>query len=166
MTGSRGAISPDARKASRRSMGGRMLISQAHAAALVRAAAGVAAVLATAAMADQRPPRPDVERLPVSVNSSRAQLLLGDRIFHGEAARGTCFQCHGWDGKGTATGNDLTNGSLNWGESFSQIKATILNNMKLAPGQDGDLTPADVDAVTAYVWALVHQERMEKQAAR
>ena len=38
--------------------------------------------------------------------------------------------------------------------------------MKLAPGQDGDLTPADVDAVTAYVWALVHQERMENQVAR
>lgn len=114
----------------------------------------------------QGKPRPDVDALPVSANATRAQLLLGDRIFHGEAARGTCFQCHGWDGKGTATGNDLTNGSLNWGESFAQIKATILNNMKLAPGQDGDLTPTDVDAVTAYVWALVHQERMNNQAAR
>lgn len=132
----------------------------------LRAAAGLTALLATAALAGERPPRPDVDALPISVNSSREQLLLGDRIFHGEAARGTCFQCHGWDGKGTATGNDLTNGSLNWGESFAQIKATILNNMKLAPGQDGDLTPADVDAVTAYVWALVHQERMEKQVAR
>lgn len=132
----------------------------------LRAAAGLTALLATAALAGERPPRPNVDALPISVNSSREQLLLGDRIFHGEAARGTCFQCHGWDGKGTATGNDLTNGSLNWGESFAQIKATILNNMKLAPGQDGDLTPADVDAVTAYVWALVHQERMEKQVAR
>ena len=110
--------------------------------------------------------RPDVEKLPVSANATREQLLLGDRIFHGEAAKGTCFQCHGWDGKGTATGNDLTNGSLNWGETFPMIKATILNNMKLAPGQDGELTPADVDAVTAYVWALVHQERMERQAGR
>lgn len=132
----------------------------------LRAAAGLTALLAAAALAGERPPRPNVDALPISVNSSREQLLLGDRIFHGEAARGTCFQCHGWDGKGTATGNDLTNGSLNWGESFAQIKATILNNMKLAPGQDGDLTPADVDAVTAYVWALVHQERMEKQVAR
>lgn len=121
---------------------------------------------ATAEDLSQGKPRPDVNSLPVSVNATREQLLLGDRIFHGEAARGTCFQCHGWDAKGTATGNDLTNGSLGWGESFSQIKATILNNMKLAPGQDGDLTPDDVHAVTAYVWALVHQERMEKQAAR
>lgn len=126
----------------------------------------LAAAPAHALEAAQGKPRPDVDALPVSVNASREQLLLGDRIFHGEAARGTCFQCHGWDGKGTATGNDLTNGSLNWGESFREIKATILNNMKLAPGQDGDLTPDDVHAVTAYVWALVHQERMDKQARR
>ncbi|HMN72369.1 MAG TPA: c-type cytochrome [Rhodoblastus sp.] len=135
---------------------------------ILRNAAVMASLLALApaAQAAERPPRPDVDALPVSANATRAQLLLGDRIFHGEAARGTCFQCHGWDGKGTATGNDLTNGSLNWGESFREIKATILNNMKLAPGQDGDLTPSDVDAVTAYVWALVHQERMDRQAAR
>ncbi|MFT4097630.1 MAG: hypothetical protein QM651_10940 [Rhodoblastus sp.] len=50
--------------------------------------------------------------------------------------------------------------------TFAQIKATILDNMKAAPGQDGDLTFAEVDAVTAYVWALAHQERMNKQAAR
>ena len=97
--------------------------------------------LAATAQAQERPPRPDVNALPVSANATRGQLLLGDKIFHGEAARGTCFNCHGWDGKGTATGNDLTNGSLNWGESFKEIKATILNNMKLVPGQDGDLTP-------------------------
>ena len=110
--------------------------------------------------------RPDIDSLPVSANASREQLVLGDKIFHGEAARGTCFQCHGWDGKGTARGNDLTNGSLNWGETFAMIRKTILNNMKLAPGQDGDLTLADGDSVTAYVWALVHRERMERQSSR
>lgn len=130
------------------------------------AAIALALLIPALSLADDAHPRPDIERLPVSANASREQLVLGDRIFHGEAAGGTCFRCHGWDAKGTATGNDLTNGSLNWGESFAQIKATILNNMKLAPGQDGDLTPADVDAVTAYVWALVHQERMNSQAAR
>lgn len=110
--------------------------------------------------------RADIDQLPVSANATREQLVLGDRIFHGEAARGTCFTRHGWDGKGTATGNDLTNGSLNWGESFAMIKKTIVNNMKLAPGQDGDLTEADVDAVTAYAWALVHRERMDRQCTR
>ena len=127
----------------------------------------VAALTALApAPAQADGPRPDVSKLPVSANATREQLLLGDRIFHGEAARGTCFRCHGWDGKGTAIGNDLTNGSLNWGETFAMIKATILNNMKLVPGQDGDLTAADVDAVNAYVWALVHQERMALQAPK
>ncbi len=110
--------------------------------------------------------RPDVDQLPVSVNTTGEQRILGDRIFQGEAARGACFKCHGWDGKGTATGNDLTNGSLNWGESFAMIKKTIVNNMKPAPGQDGDLTEADVDAATAYVWALDHRERMERQSRR
>lgn len=110
--------------------------------------------------------RPDVSKLAVSANATREQLLLGERIFHGEAANGKCFQCHGHDAKGTTTGNDLTNGALGWGKSFKEIKATILHNMELSPGQDGDLTPDDVHAVVAYVWALVHQERMERQATR
>jgi mono/diheme cytochrome c family protein len=28
--------------------------------------------------------------------------------------------------------------------------------MKAAPNMDGQLTPADVDAVAAYVWAISH----------
>src|SRR5687767_869813 len=31
-----------------------------------------------------------------------AQLALGDSIFHGRAAGGSCFTCHGMDAKGTA----------------------------------------------------------------
>ncbi|MDE2578605.1 MAG: c-type cytochrome [Hyphomicrobiales bacterium] len=116
--------------------------------------------------ADEARPRPDVGRLPISANATAEEVALGDRIFHGEAAGGTCFQCHGWDAKGTTNGNDLTVGSLGWGESFSEIKATIKHNMAVAPGQDGDLTPADVHAVTAYVWGLVHQERIARQAQR
>ena len=137
------------------------MISRAAIAAIV-----FAIFFPVAGKADDGRPRPDVNELPVSVNATREQLLLGDRIFHGEAARGTCFRCHGSDGKGTALGNDLTNGSLNWGETFAMIKATIEHNMRMAPGQDGDLTPDDVHAVTAYVWALVHQERMRNQAGR
>ena len=29
-----------------------------------------------------------------------------------------------------------------------------MHNMAVAPGMDGDLKPADVDAVAAYTWAL------------
>jgi hypothetical protein len=34
------------------------------------------------------------------------------------------------------------------------IRRTVLHNMTMAPGMDGDLKPADVDAVAAYIWAL------------
>ena len=45
------------------------------------------------------------------------------------------------------------------------IKKTIVNNMKPAPGQDGDLTEADVDAATAYVWALDHRRESFQEFA-
>lgn len=68
-------------------------------------------------------------------------------------------ECHGSDAKGTANGNNLTLGMWIWGDgSLIAIKATIAHNMKMSPGMDGQLTPADVDAVAAYVWAIGHQK--------
>jgi hypothetical protein len=43
--------------------------------------------------------RPDAGPLPVPLGFTREQILLGDRVFHGEAADGQCSQCHGWDAK-------------------------------------------------------------------
>lgn len=106
--------------------------------------------------------RPDVASLPVSVDATREQVELGDRIFHGEAANGKCHECHGWDAKGTGNGNDLTVGSLIWGDSLKMIKQTLRHNMAVAPGRDGDLTESDVDAVAAYVWSLVHHDRSRR----
>jgi hypothetical protein len=102
--------------------------------------------------------RPSADNLPVPLGFTKEQVLLGDRIFHGEAAGGTCSACHGVDAKGGPNGNDLTTGMYIWGDgSVNGIKRTIQNNMVLAPGRDGDLTPADVDAVSAYIWALGRQ---------
>lgn len=102
--------------------------------------------------------RPAAETLPVPNGFSREQILLGDRVFHGEAANGQCSVCHGIDGKGTPNGNDLTAGMFVWSDgSVREVKRTILHNMAVAPGRDGDLEPADVDAVSAYVWAISHQ---------
>jgi mono/diheme cytochrome c family protein len=68
---------------------------------------------------------------------------------------GQCSHCHGWDGKGTPIGNDLTTGMYIWGDgSVTTIKRTVLHNMTMAPGMDGDLKAADVEAVAAYIWAL------------
>ncbi|AUC93339.1 hypothetical protein QU42_18005 [Bradyrhizobium sp. UASWS1016] len=145
----------------------RMMVTLSAGVAAMRIVAMAAAVAATLFPATGRAdgPRPDVASLPVSVDATREQVVLGDRIFHGEAANGTCFQCHGHDAKGTGNGNDLTVGSLIWGDSLAEIKKTIRNNIALAPGRDGDLTDSDVDAVAAYVWSLVHQDRMQSQSA-
>ncbi len=102
--------------------------------------------------------RPSAETLPVPVGFTREQIMLGDRVFHGEAASGQCSNCHGLDAKGGPNGNDLTTGMYVWGDgSVNGIKRTILHNMALVPGRDGDLEPADVDAVAAYIWALGRQ---------
>lgn len=102
--------------------------------------------------------RPPAETLPVPMGFNREHILHGDRVFHGEAANGQCSVCHGIDGKGTPNGNDLTAGMFVWSDgSVKELKRTILHNMAVAPGMDGDLKPADVDAVAAYVWAISHQ---------
>jgi len=106
--------------------------------------------------------RPPADTLPVPSGFSREQILHGDRVFHGEAANGQCSVCHSIDGKGTANGNDLTAGMFIWSDgSVKELKRTILHNMAVAPGRDGDLEPADVDAVSAYVWAISHQSPRE-----
>ncbi|MGO9866256.1 MAG: hypothetical protein ACLPJY_01015 [Rhodomicrobium sp.] len=52
-------------------------------------------------------------------------------------------------------GNDLSLGYFIWGDgSVKAIKKTIFHNMEVVPGRDGDLTPGDVGAVAAYLWAL------------
>lgn len=89
---------------------------------------------------------------------TREQIVLGDRIFHGEAAGGRCAICHGLDAKGTPNGSDLTTGMYIWADgSVGGIKRTIMHNMSIAPGMDGNFQSADVDAVAAYVWALGRQ---------
>lgn len=89
---------------------------------------------------------------------SREQVVLGDRVFHGEAANGQCSVCHGVDGKGTTNGNDLTAGMFVWSDgSVGELKRSVLHNMAVVPGRDGDLEPADVVAVAVYVWAISHR---------
>ena len=39
--------------------------------------------------------------LPVPAGATKDEVALGDRIFHGEAAGGTCTGCHGSDAKGS-----------------------------------------------------------------
>lgn len=119
----------------------------------------LALMLPSQAASEAKTARPPAASLPVPPGATKEQVLLGDRIFHGEAAQGKCSECHGSDAKGTANGNDLTLGMWIWGDgSLRAIKTTLAHNMAMAPGMDGQLSPTDVDAVTAYVWAIGHQK--------
>jgi glucose/arabinose dehydrogenase/cytochrome c5 len=109
--------------------------------------------------------RPTPASLPLPDGVTKEQLALGDRIFHGEAKDGTCSGCHGSDAKGTPQGPDLTNGTWRWSNgSFEGIAQTVTKGVSIPRNYPGlmpplggaELSPADVQAVAAYVWALNH----------
>ena len=103
--------------------------------------------------------------LPVPRGATREMVELGDRIFHGEAAAGTCAGCHGGDGKGTPLGPNLTSGKWLWSDgSLSGIERTVRRGVP-RPRQYRSPMPAmggaqldrrQISAVAAYVWGLGH----------
>jgi glucose/arabinose dehydrogenase len=104
--------------------------------------------------------------LPIPPGGSPDQVALGDRIFHGEAAGGTCAGCHSSDAKGTAVGSDLTSGKYLWGDgSVQALTHTIDTGVPKAKEHSGAMPPkggaqlsqADVAAVADYVWAIGHR---------
>ena len=103
--------------------------------------------------------------LPVPPGASRESVELGDRIFHGQVAEGTCAGCHGADGQGTPLGPNLTSGRWLWSKgSLSDIEQTILHGVPkpkeyrspMPPMGGAQLTHEQVTAVAAYVWGLGH----------
>jgi glucose/arabinose dehydrogenase len=99
--------------------------------------------------------------LPVPPGSSREQVAAGDKLFHGA----TCGGCHGLDAKGTPLGPDLTAGTWLWGDgSLAAISDTIAKGVpapkkyrSAMPAMGGaQLSPADLSAISAYVWAVGH----------
>jgi glucose/arabinose dehydrogenase/mono/diheme cytochrome c family protein len=110
--------------------------------------------------------RPSPASLPVPPGATKEQVSLGDRIFHGEASNGTCSGCHGSDAKGSSVGGDLTGGTWLWGDgSLAAIKKTVIEGVPMPKKHTGvmpplggsALSPADVQAVSDYVWAIGHQ---------
>lgn len=95
-----------------------------------------------------------------------ALVARGDSIFHGQAAGGLCFGCHGMDGKGVpGVAPDMTGGKWLHGDgSLSAIlKAVELGvptpkqaAMAMPPMGGSPLGPADLRAVAAYVYSLMH----------
>ena len=110
--------------------------------------------------------RPDSGALPVPAGATKEEVALGDRIFHGEAAAGTCSGCHGSDGKGSAQGPSLVNREWAHGDgSLGAIRKAVADGVPkprhyvdpMPPKGGAPLTRADVTAVAAYVWALGHR---------
>jgi glucose/arabinose dehydrogenase/mono/diheme cytochrome c family protein len=104
-------------------------------------------------------------QLPIPPGASPDQVALGDRIFHGQAAGGTCAGCHSADGKGSAVGADLTSGKWDWGDGSVQSISDVINNGipkpknhigAMPPKGGAQLSQADVAAVADYVWAIGH----------
>jgi mono/diheme cytochrome c family protein len=107
-----------------------------------------------------------IASLPVPPGGTAAQVALGARIFHGEVSNGTCAGCHGSDAKGSPIGADLTSGTWLWSDgSVAGISKTIAQGVAspkqhlgaMPPMGGSPLSNSDLQAVTAYVWALGHQ---------
>lgn len=88
---------------------------------------------------------------------------LGDSIFHGQVAGGTCFSCHGQGGIGGPIGPNLTDAEWLHGDgSYDSIVATVTNGVPtpkrypgMMPPKGGALLSAEqVLAVAAYVYSL------------
>ena len=107
----------------------------------------------------------DAEGLPTPAGATKADVVLGSEIFHGNAKHGTCTGCHGIDGEGGGQGPNLTDTKWLWSDgNLAGIEKTISSgvpepkeyNQPMPPMGGSDLSPADVKAVASYVWAISH----------
>ena len=132
------------------------------------------AALGTASAASASPPEgthaeaagPQATTLPVPQGATREMVVLGDRVFHGEVGGAPCTGCHGSDGSGTTLGPPLTGKRWLWSDgSLQGIAASITRGVpepkkyrSPMPAMGGaQLTPDQVSALAAYVWALGHR---------
>ena len=91
-------------------------------------------------------------------------IALGDSIFHGKAAGGTCITCHQANAKGIpGLAPDLTDKTWLHGDgSLAAIIATIEKGVPkpkqavspMLPRGGTNLTSIQIRAVAAYVWSL------------
>ena len=153
---------------------GRIWRVTSHGGAETVLAPAPAPVVANAASGSAAPPEgthPNAGRstsasLPVPAGATKEQVALGERIFQGEAADGTCAGCHGSDAKGSPVAPSLVNGIWFFGDgSLKAISKTIADGVPrprnysdpMPPRGGAPLSDADVAAVSAYVWALNQQ---------
>ncbi len=98
--------------------------------------------------------------------ATAAMVSLGDSIFHGQAAGGLCFTCHGLDAKGGPLAPNLTDTVWATGDgSYAFIQKRVTEGMPkptppytapMLPMGGAQLTTAQIKAVAAYVYSLSH----------
>jgi glucose/arabinose dehydrogenase/mono/diheme cytochrome c family protein len=103
--------------------------------------------------------------LPVPKGATPAMVALGDRIYHGEVGGAACEGCHGANATGSPLGPNLTSKKWLWSDgSYAEILKTIREGVAqpkeyrspMPPMGGAQLTPDQLSAVAAYVWALSH----------
>jgi glucose/arabinose dehydrogenase len=108
---------------------------------------------------------PHAGALPVPPGATIQQVDLGDKIFHGQIASGTCSGCHGSDAGGSPQGPPLNSGHWMWSNgSPAGLRETIEKGVAhpkqyqgvMPPLGGAPLSKADLDAVAAYVWSVGH----------
>jgi glucose/arabinose dehydrogenase len=102
--------------------------------------------------------------LPVPLGATAEQVAKGMALFQG----GSCGACHGKDAAGGSIGPPLTTGSPLWTDgSLAQITDLITKGVPapkqyrspMPPMGGAQLSPDDLAAVSAYVWAIGHQKK-------
>ena len=110
-------------------------------------------------------PDAGVAALPVPQGATREMVALGQRIYRGQVGGAPCTGCHGENGEGTPLGPDLTGKKWLWSDgSYAGIKKTITVGVSqpkqyrspMPPMGGAQLTPEQVSALAAYVWAISH----------
>lgn len=90
-------------------------------------------------------------------------VALGDSIFHGLAAGGTCYTCHGADAKGTQLAPDLTDATWLHGDGSEESLVQTITNGVMTPKEHSSVMPPkggapltddQVRAVAMYVKSL------------
>jgi cbb3-type cytochrome c oxidase subunit III len=147
-------------------------IGPAAAPAAAESTAKTAGADVTAKIADTAGKSPAPKPAPAAAKPAPAggrspqQVALGDSIFHGQVAGGTCTACHGQDAKGTAVAPNLTDAEwLNGDGSYDFIVQTITTGVPkpkqhpapMPPKGGATLSDEQVKAVAAYVYSLSHQ---------
>lgn len=97
-------------------------------------------------------------------------VALGDSIFHGQAAGGLCYTCHGADAKGTQLAPPLKKGPnekwLTGDGSYGFLVQRVTQGMPnptppytapMPPMGGAQLTQQQIHAVAAYVYSLNHK---------